>query len=83
MADLGTKTIFGIPTREEVSEANQAIFDQLNKGIGFVPNLYAYYAKSPSALGDYLTLQNRKTSLSNKEKEIDELKKKIAQLQGI
>jgi len=70
MADLGTKTIFNVPTREEVSEANQAIFDQLNKGIGFVPNLYAYYAKSPSALGDYLTLQNRKTSLSNKEKEI-------------
>ncbi|MEL6251039.1 MAG: carboxymuconolactone decarboxylase family protein [Bacteroidota bacterium] len=70
MADLGTKTVFNVPTREEVSEANQAIFDQLKKGIGFVPNLYAYYAKSPSALGDYLTLQNRKTSLSNKEKEI-------------
>ena len=70
MSDLGTKTVFIVPTREEVSEANQAIFDQLNKGIGFVPNLYAYYAKSPSALGDYLALQNRNTSLSNKEKEI-------------
>ena len=70
MADLGTKTIFGIPTREEVSEANQAIFDQLNKGIGFVPNLYAYYAKNETALGDYLTFSNRKTTLKNKEKEV-------------
>ncbi|MEM6803662.1 MAG: carboxymuconolactone decarboxylase family protein [Bacteroidota bacterium] len=70
MADLETKSLFTVPTREEVSEGNQAIFDQLNKGLGFVPNLYAYYAKSPFALGDYLALQNRKTSLSNREKEI-------------
>lgn len=70
MADLGTKTVFTVPTREEVSEANQAIFDQLNKKVGFVPNLYAYYAKSETALGDYLALNGRKTSLSGKEKEI-------------
>lgn len=70
MADLGTQTLFSVPTRDQVSENNQAIFDQLNKGIGFVPNLYAYFTKSESALGDYLALQNRKTSLSGKEKEI-------------
>ncbi|MEO0899242.1 MAG: carboxymuconolactone decarboxylase family protein [Bacteroidota bacterium] len=61
---------FTVPTREEVSEANQAIFDQLKKGLGFVPNLYAYYAKNDTALGDYLSLQNRKTTLKGKEKEI-------------
>jgi len=70
MADLSTKRLFSIPGREEVSEANQATFDQLKKGIGFVPNLYAYYAKSETALNDYLTLQNRKTTLTGKEKEI-------------
>lgn len=70
MANLGTKRLFTIPTREDVSEANQAIFDQLKKAIGFIPNLYAYYTKSETALGDYLALQNRKTSLSGKEKEI-------------
>ena len=32
---------FNVPTRENVSENNQAIFDNLNKALGFVPNLYA------------------------------------------
>ncbi len=61
---------FQVPTKEEVSTGNQAIFDQLQKGLGFVPNLYAYYAKSETALGDYLALQNRKSSLKAKEREI-------------
>lgn len=59
-----------VPTREEVSPANQAIFDNLQKNLGFVPNLYAYYAKNETALGDYLALQNRKSSLRAKEREI-------------
>jgi uncharacterized peroxidase-related enzyme len=61
---------FSIPTREDVSANNQAIFDNLEKGLGFVPNLYAYYAKSKTALGDYLALQNRKSSLRAKEREV-------------
>ena len=62
--------LFSVPTREEVSSNNQVIFDNLHKMIGFVPNLYAYYAKSETALGDYLALQNRKSTLSGKEREI-------------
>lgn len=61
---------FTVPTRGEVSENNQAIFDNLKKGLGFVPNLYAYYAKNETALGDYLALQNRKSTLNAKEKEV-------------
>jgi uncharacterized peroxidase-related enzyme len=61
---------FTVPTRDEVSQANQGIFDNLNKGLGFVPNLYAYYAKNETALGDYLTLQNRKGTLKTKEREV-------------
>lgn len=61
---------FTIPTREEVSENNQAIFDTLKKNLGFVPNLYAYYAKNKTALGDYLALQNRKSTLRAKEREV-------------
>lgn len=61
---------FTVPTREEVSANNQAIFDDLKGKIGFVPNLYATMAYSDSALGDYLTFQGSKTSLSNKEKEV-------------
>jgi uncharacterized peroxidase-related enzyme len=61
---------FSIPTREEVSENNQVIFDNLEKGLGFVPNLYAFYAKNETALGDYLALQNRKSTLKAKEREV-------------
>lgn len=61
---------FSIPTRAEVSEGNQAIFDNLEKGLGFVPNLYASFAYSDTALGDYLTFQNRKSSLKAKEREV-------------
>lgn len=61
---------FNVPQRDEVSANNQAIFDQLKKSLGFVPNLYAYYAKSETALSDYLALQNRKSSLKAKEREV-------------
>ncbi|AEW85973.1 carboxymuconolactone decarboxylase family protein [Flavobacterium columnare NBRC 100251 = ATCC 23463] len=63
-------TKFTVPTRVEVSENNQVIFDNLQKDLGFVPNLYAYYAKNETALGDYLTLQNRKSTLKAKEREV-------------
>ena len=63
-------TQISVPTREEVSPDNQAIFDNLKKGLGFVPNLYATYAYSDTALGDYLALQNRKSSLRAKEREV-------------
>jgi len=61
---------FNVPTREEVSANNQAIFDNLNKGLGFVPNLFATYAHSDTALENYLNFSNAKTSLSAKEKEV-------------
>lgn len=60
---------FTVPTREQVSPANQTIFDNLNKALGFVPNLYAAIAHSENGLAKYLAYQNAKTSLSNKEKE--------------
>jgi len=62
-------TTFTVPAREEVAPANQVIFDNLHKALGFVPNLYAAIAWSDNGLGRYLAYQNAKTSLSNKEKE--------------
>jgi len=61
---------FNVPSRDEVSENNQTIFDSLNKALGFVPNLYATYAHSDTALENYLTFANAKTSLTAKEKEV-------------
>lgn len=60
---------FNVPAREEVGATNQAIFDKLNKALGFVPNLYATIAYSENGLERYLAYQNAKTTLSNKEKE--------------
>jgi uncharacterized peroxidase-related enzyme len=61
---------FEVPTREQVSPANQAIFDHMQKAFGVVPNLYATFALNETALGDYLALQNRKSTLSAKEREV-------------
>lgn len=59
-----------VPTRDQISEQNQNLFDNLKKMVGFVPNLYATFAYSDNALANYLTLQSGKTSLKGKEKEI-------------
>lgn len=59
-----------VPTREQVSPANQALFDQLKKGLGMVPNLYATLALSQNALGTYLALQNAKSSITGKAREV-------------
>lgn len=59
-----------VPTREQVSENNQAIFDNLKANLGFVPNLYATFALNDDALGDYLAFQNRKSTLRAKEREV-------------
>lgn len=60
---------FTVPTREVVAPANQTIFDNLQKALGFVPNLYATIAHSDHGLSRFLAYQNAKTSLNNKEKE--------------
>ena len=71
---------FNVPTREDVSSNNQAIFDNLKNALGFVPNLYATYANSETALENYLNFSNAKTSLSAKEKEVVNLA--VSQVNG-
>jgi uncharacterized peroxidase-related enzyme len=63
------KTI-SVPTHAQVSSGNQAIFDKLQSQLGFVPNLYATFAHSETALSTYLALQSAKSSLSAKEREV-------------
>ena len=59
-----------VPRYEQVSPANQALFDSLNKGLGMVPNLYATLVHSEHALGNYLVFQQGKSSLSAKAREV-------------
>ena len=61
---------FQVPTKNDVTEGNKAIFEKLEAGLGFVPNLYATFALNDTALGDYLALQNRKSTLKAKEREV-------------
>jgi uncharacterized peroxidase-related enzyme len=63
-------SLVNVPTRDEVSPDNQAIFDNLKKQLTFVPNLYATFAHSQTALGTYLALQNAKSSLTAKQREV-------------
>lgn len=59
-----------VPTRDEVGAESQAIFDNLKKALGMVPNLYATFAHSQTALPTYLALQNAKSSISGKAREV-------------
>jgi uncharacterized peroxidase-related enzyme len=63
-------TTINVPTRDEVSTQNQAIFDQLKGKLGMVPNLYATLAHSENALGSYLAFQNARSSIAGKAREV-------------
>lgn len=63
-------TTINVPSRDQVSPANQARFDTLKQGLGMVPNLYATLALSEHALGNYLAFQNAKSSLNGKAREV-------------
>lgn len=63
-------TTINVPTREEVSPANQANFDGLEKRFGTVPNLFATLAHSETALGTYLALDGAKSSITGKAREL-------------
>lgn len=67
-------------TKEQASQKNQAIFDNLKAQVGFVPNIYAAMAHSENALANYLTFSGGQTSLSKKEKEVIDLA--ISQVNG-
>jgi len=48
---------FTVPTRAELSADSQALYDNIQKGFGRVPNLYATIGYSSNALGAYLAFQ--------------------------
>ncbi|QDE37723.1 carboxymuconolactone decarboxylase family protein [Luteibacter pinisoli] len=61
---------FTVPSRDDVSPANQALFDKLQKTIGSVPNLYATLGYSEHGLGTYLALNGARTTIAGKAREI-------------
>lgn len=63
---------FTIPTKETAPAASKAIFENLEKQIGFLPNLYAYIGHSPNALQTGLATQhgNAKGTFNIKQREV-------------
>lgn len=61
---------FNIPKKEEVSVANQAIFNDLEKQMGFVPNLKAAYAYSENAQKNFMVFSGAPSYHKAKEKEV-------------
>jgi AhpD family alkylhydroperoxidase len=59
-----------VPTRDQVSPANQNLFDTIKKQVGKVPNLWAAMANSENGLATYFALATAKSSLKAKEKEV-------------
>jgi uncharacterized peroxidase-related enzyme len=62
---------FSVPTRDQVEPKAQQIFDNLEKQLTFVPNLYAVLGYSPDALEALLNFGGTigKSSFNNKELE--------------
>ncbi len=75
-------TQFTVPTRNDVSSTNQTIFDNLEKGLGMVPNLYAYFGHSDATLGNYLAFQQGQSKGAFKAKEREAIFLAVSQVNG-
>ncbi len=73
---------FQVPTRDQVSPEAQGIFDNLQKKIGMVPNLYATIGYSANALSSYLTFQGEQAKGTFKAKEREAIFLAISEVNG-
>src|SRR5262245_15765958 len=62
-------------TLADAPAASKPLLEQVNKSLGFVPNLYATFAESPAVLGGYLALDASlaKGALSAVERQLVEI----------
>jgi AhpD family alkylhydroperoxidase len=67
--DTNSKIKFEVPEREQMSTYNLPVYDAIVKSVGFMPNLFATLGLSDNGLNRYISFQNDKSSLTNKEKE--------------
>jgi len=68
--------------REQVSQGNQQIFDQIKEQIGMVPNLYAVYAHSEVALQANLQLNQTLSQGEFDQREIEASMLAVSQENG-
>ncbi|MCI5082883.1 MAG: carboxymuconolactone decarboxylase family protein [Saprospiraceae bacterium] len=69
-----------VPTRDQVNEKSQAIFDNLKKQLGTVPNLYATIGYSSDTLENFLGFSAKAGKGSFSGKEIEAIKLAVSQV---
>ncbi len=73
---------FEVPSRDQVSPEAQGIFDNLQKQVGMVPNLYATIGYSANALGSYLAFQGAQAKGAFNAKEREAVFLAVSQVNG-
>jgi len=76
---METLTRISVPTKDQVSEKSQAIFDQLHNQLGTVPNLYATIGYSDNALSSFLEFSGNAGKGSFTSKEIEAIKLAVSE----
>lgn len=71
---METVTNISVPTKEQVNADSQAIFNQLETQLGFLPNIYATMGYSSDALSNFLTFSGNAGSGTFSKKEIEAIK---------
>ncbi len=64
---------FNLHTKETAPEASKPLMEQVEKGFGFVPNIFKVFAESPAAAEAYMTLNGilrNKTAFTTQEQEV-------------
>ncbi|MEX0647507.1 MAG: carboxymuconolactone decarboxylase family protein [Balneolaceae bacterium] len=73
---------YKIPTRNDVNENIKAIFDNLEKKIGQVPNIYAFTGNSANALQNYLAFSQGQANGTFDSKEREAVFLAVSELNG-
>ncbi len=71
-----------VPTRDQVDSKSQEIFDDLNKKLGTVPNLYATIGHSSNALSSYLAFSGAQANGSFNAKEREAVSLAVSETNG-
>lgn len=71
-----------VPTRDQVDATAQGVFDNLQKQLGTVPNLYATIGYSSDALTNFLTFSGQAGSNSFTKKEKEAIDLAVSEVNG-
>ncbi|TKG92913.1 carboxymuconolactone decarboxylase family protein [Puteibacter caeruleilacunae] len=75
-------TKINVPIKEQVDDKAKAIFDNLEKMLGMIPNLYATMGYSSDVLAGYLQYSSSLGSSSFNKKEIELIKLAVSEVNG-